>query len=502
MKDVLPLLLSFPPDEQVSDVEYDQRIRNSYLSLTQIAPSKFNDHSPNGDAILEQLDPSVNSLSYLITLLAAYDLQRAKTQEAWPTTLRPGSAIWSKSLTFLKTFDSVQVRYAGQEWRKLVELVISSAEAVSTPFLAIEPVRDAILCLDPAGSTFTSTHVIFTRLCLQARAFDAALPVLDKDICHFPSNSDKMFLKRSQKLPCAEHESSMTYITTSSNLPAKLTYKDHLEYFLYGGMIYLGLKKWEKALHFLEVAIAAPSSGAVSQIMIEAYKKWVLASLLDRGTTSPIPKPTSSHAAKTYKAVAKPYDALAEVFKTGNLNRLMAEIEVGQSIWLGDNNTGLVLQVLGAFRKFSVLKLERTFTALSIPDVIARAELNDKTVEETEAFVASLIASGELKGTLLQPDDPSQPKILRFSTPTSDTSSETQIRDDLEAQKQRLTKLLSHIQASDNKLELGREYVEHMRRDKKRKMTAGKEGAVASATVGIGGGGEFDFDEDMMGDLQ
>lgn len=76
----------------------------------------------------------------------------------------------------------------------------------------------------------------------------------------------------------------MTYITSSSGLPGKLTYQDHLQYFLYGGMIYLGLKKWEKALHLLELAIAAPTTASVSLIMIEAYKKWVLAGLLDKGT--------------------------------------------------------------------------------------------------------------------------------------------------------------------------------------------------------------------------
>lgn len=159
-----------------------------------------------------------------------------------------------------------------------------------------------------------------------------------------------------------------------------------------------------------------------------------------------------------------------------------------------------MLQVLDAFRKFSVLRLERTFAALSIPEVVHRASLEDKTVEETETFVASLIASGELKGTLLQANDPSQPTTLRFTTSTSDTCSETEIRDDLAAQKQRLTKLLGHIQANDHKLELGREYVENLRRDRKRKAAAGKEGAPA-ATVGIGNG-EYDLDEDMMGDLQ
>jgi COP9 signalosome complex subunit 3 len=162
-----------------------------------------------------------------------------------------------------------------------------------------------------------------------------------------------------------------------------------------------------------------------------------------------------------------------------------------------------VLQVLDAFRKFSVLRLERTFAALSIPEVALRASLEDKSIEEVEPFVASLIASGELKGTLLQSSDHSQPTILRFTTSPSDSFSETQIKDDLAAQKQRLTKLLALIQASDHKLELGREYVENLRRDRKRKIATGKEGALSTAPgIGVGGNGEFEFDEDMMADLQ
>jgi COP9 signalosome complex subunit 3 len=49
-------------------------------------------------------------------------------------------------------------------------------------------------------------------------------------------------------------------------------------------MIYLGLKKWGRAVHALEVVISAPSSTSTSVIMVEAYKKWVLAGLINKGT--------------------------------------------------------------------------------------------------------------------------------------------------------------------------------------------------------------------------
>lgn len=78
------------------------------------------------------LDPSVNSLSYLFTLLGFYEIERAKSRESWPTILQPGGPVWSRTLVFFETFDPVQVRYAGHEWRKLLEMVVSSAQAMSS----------------------------------------------------------------------------------------------------------------------------------------------------------------------------------------------------------------------------------------------------------------------------------------------------------------------------------------------------------------------------------
>jgi COP9 signalosome complex subunit 3 len=112
------------------------------------------------------------------------------------------------------------------------------------------------------------------------------MPIIEKDICHLTTPSDKLFLKRSEEFVCSHHESSVSYITSSSGLSGKLSHRDHLQYFLFSGMIYMGLKKWEKALHCLSIVIAAPIKSSVSMIMVEAYKKWVLVSLLGRGMVS------------------------------------------------------------------------------------------------------------------------------------------------------------------------------------------------------------------------
>lgn len=51
-------------------------------------------------------------------------------------------------------------------------------------------------------------------------------------------------------------------------------------------MVYMALKEWRSALHFLGIVISTPSVSSVSLIMVEAYKKWVLVSLLEKGKVS------------------------------------------------------------------------------------------------------------------------------------------------------------------------------------------------------------------------
>ena len=84
----------------------------------------------------------------------------------------------------------------------------------------------------------------------------------------------------------SHHDSSSTFITPDSGLSAKLEYRDHLLYFLYGAMIYMGLKKWKRALLFLGIVIMSPVVSNVSKIQVDAYKKWVLVSLLYKGHVS------------------------------------------------------------------------------------------------------------------------------------------------------------------------------------------------------------------------
>lgn len=51
-------------------------------------------------------------------------------------------------------------------------------------------------------------------------------------------------------------------------------------------MIFMGLKKWKRALYFLEIVIMTPVFNNISKIQLDAYKKWVFVSLLYKGHVS------------------------------------------------------------------------------------------------------------------------------------------------------------------------------------------------------------------------
>jgi COP9 signalosome complex subunit 3 len=222
------------------------------------------------------------------------------------------------------------------------------------PALAVPVIRDAILRLDPSSEVLTSIHIAFIKLCLKSRSYSLALPVLDRQICHFPTTTGQAYQKYHQPVLSREYESSMAFITDASGFSTKLTYRDHLRYFLYGAMIYIALKRWDKALHFLSIVISCPVTNAVSKLMVEGYKKWVLVNLLRYGKVTywvrisiveltltgflvgqmtSHPGVISAHVMRAYQSLAKPYISLADAFEKSDIQRIKAEVDIARSIW-------------------------------------------------------------------------------------------------------------------------------------------------------------------------
>ncbi|KAK1150352.1 hypothetical protein N8T08_000254 [Aspergillus melleus] len=255
------------------------------------------------------------------------------------------------------------------------------------------------------------------RLSLLAKTYTHALPILDRQVCHLPNPSNQGYQQYRHLILCTEHEHNTAIVSEASGFSAKLAYRDHLKYFIYGAMVYIALKDWEKAIHWLNIVISSPITGPVSKIMVEAYKKWLLVNLLGNGKLAPAPSGASSHVIRVYEALTKPYISLAEAFEKGDFGKLSREVELGRSIWQLDNNTGLVSQLVSTFDEFIVLKLGRTFSALKLSDVAwHRFSTGQLSPRETETYVASLVMSGRVGAVLVHLRDQSKPAMLRFAS--------------------------------------------------------------------------------------
>ena len=129
--------------------------------------------------------------------------------------------------------------------------------------------------------TVASTHIKVLRLCLSLHMYREALPLLSATIHSFPASKpsplDGQYL-------CSPHTDRSAYITETGGITDKLSMYDVHEFFLLGGMIYIGLQQWKDARLYLECVLVSPSQGAPSVLQVEAYKKWVLVCCILKGT--------------------------------------------------------------------------------------------------------------------------------------------------------------------------------------------------------------------------
>lgn len=164
-----------------------------------------------------------------------------------------------------------------------------------------------------------------------------------------------------------------------------------------------------------------------------------------------------------------------------------------------DFTISLVTQIPDAFRRFSIMKLQSTYTALPLYTVTQRTSPDPNDHAETGRYIQSLIALGHLHATLSQPNENPRSWILRFATSSvsgPQARSEEQMYNELQQEMARITKLRQHIRSSNRKLTLSKDYIEVL----KNAMNTG---------TAEGGGNEFptgyeavdEMDEDLIQDL-
>lgn len=443
---------------------------------------------------MQAISPSSHTIVYLYTLLATIEVSAASGKAVprqLPPTVLPEGSFWPYIVQTLLEFDPIQARYCGTQLMRVVDCVAMGAEQTANYVPAIQLLHGVIYRLDKTASTLTSTHRTFIRLCLLSQAYAEAASLLDDPIHHIPALQSE---SRGTKYVCSPSGQSWTFASPPTGLTQQITSRTYLEYYLMGGMCYMALRRYQDAMFFFEVVLTAPTiQNVASSIMIEAYKKWLLVGLVLNGATPAIPRSAGQAAIKHVRAVAKPYECVAEAFKGSDIERLRAEIEAGNSVWQEDQNYGLMVEVYEAFRKFSVLRLGKTFAALSVAEIAKRTSPDPTNLNETQVYLEGLIANGALNAVIAQANG-SQGQILRFLPTSASLKSEAQVKVALASQTRELEDLLRHVQDSEHRIELSREYIDWLKKLKKMKDEEKKTGGARngrSAAVD-------DVDEDVM----
>ncbi|TID22208.1 cop9 subunit 3 [Venturia nashicola] len=492
MSDVAAQLLEFPPEisseRQLTPEEYNTKI-DIFLKITlvNISANKLAAADKNQD-LLQIIDPTINSLAYLFVLRnRLFEPSGKSKQNISPNTL-------TLALEFLTKFDGVQMRYAGSDFRTLLEWLLQTANRTNMVPVILAAVRTAIFRLDPSAGTMTSTHLHFVRFCLQRRVLVEAVPLMEATIHSFPAAKSSSI---DGTFPCLPHTDSTGYISLESGLTAKLSIADVQEYFLLSATIWIGLRRWDDALLNLELVLTSPTQGSPSGLMLEAYQKWIIVGCLIKGRAIDAPKTIAGSVLRCLKTCSKAYEAVAEAFAASNLLKLQAEIAIASQEFSDDGNAGLAQQLLQYLPRFQLAAFQKTYSALPLSMV---ANWLGQTSDNAHAFIEAVIAEGGLNATIELRDGASQEPVLRFFPDRASgplAKSEKEYNAELINQASRTNAMVGFVKMADRRLVLTKDYVDGLR-----KRLRNKDDDVGSMSMMDGGDPSWDAsgyqDEDLM----
>jgi len=180
-----------------------------------------------------------------------------------------------------------------------------------------------------------------------------------------------------------------------------ITSKDLLLYYYYGGMVYTGLKQFKKALNFFRLVVTVPAQ-MLSAIMVEAYKKYTLLSLLVHGKLLTLPRYTSNVVQRYQKTSFPQYQEFANVFSGHNTDELHKCAQTHADVFKKDKNFGLVKQCIQSLYSKNIQRQTQTYLTLSFQDMAAAVKLG--SAGEAEKHVLRMIEKGEIFASVNQKD--------------------------------------------------------------------------------------------------
>ncbi|KAL1531575.1 COP9 signalosome complex subunit 3 [Salvia divinorum] len=307
--------------------------------------------------LLTELDPSVHSLGYLYILEACTSATVSKDQ---------ANELVLSVARFINVCAADQIRLAPEKFISICKRLKEQVVLLEDPMRGVAPLLTSIRKLQSSTEQLTTLHPDFLLLCLMSKCYKTGLSVLEDDVFEVDQPRD-LFL-----------------------------------YCYYGGMICIGQKKFRKALELLHNVVTAPMP-IISAIAVEAFKKYILVSLIHLGQfATSFPKYTSSAAQRNLKNFSQSYLDLVNSYSTGKVSDVENYVQNNKDKFESDNNLGLVKQVVSSMYKRNIQRLTQTYLTLSLQDIANTVQLN--SAKEAEMHVLQMIQEGDIYATINQKD--------------------------------------------------------------------------------------------------
>ena len=183
---------------------------------------------------------------------------------------------------------------------------------------------------------------------------------------------------------CVESSINQLFLNQADSFDVKY----YLMYFYYGGIIYCTLRDFDRAFYFFQSAIST-SGSAISEIVVEAYKKYILVSLLVYGKQQPMPKQNQTYLNRCIRPLTAPYYELAAAYMNDSVEEMQKSFNKHQAVFGNDTNIGLVKQVMASLVKVKIQKLTKTFMTLSLADMANKVQIG--SVQEAEKIILQMV---------------------------------------------------------------------------------------------------------------
>jgi COP9 signalosome complex subunit 3 len=186
--------------------------------------------------------------------------------------------------------------------------------------------------------------------------------------------------------------------------------------------------------------------------MVEAYKRYVLASLLAHGQVESVPRYTTSALLRHLKQLCAPYDELATAYQTHSTDDLHKCAEANHEAFVKDATMGLVKQVVQSLYRRNIQRLTMTYLTLSLDDISKNVKLHHK--DEAERFVLDCISRGEIFAAVSQKDG-----MVSFNENPEQYDTNITLRD-LDHKLHHTMALTHTLQEVDEHVALSQKYIE------------------------------------------